>query len=94
MNLLKHTRVKDLVAIVLLAPGANYAAAQPSHTHAAQATSMATESKYGDQQTRVIKALPPQETRDFPHGKALGSAKAAEFNGYPGAMHTLEHEMK
>jgi Heavy-metal resistance len=46
---------------------------------------------YAGQQTRSIKALSAQDQRDLREGKGLGFAKAAELNGYPGPMHTLEH---
>jgi hypothetical protein len=45
---------------------------------------------YAGQQSRPIKALSAQDQRDLREGKGLGFAKAAELNGYPGPMHTLE----
>ena len=91
MNLMKHFRVYALIAIALLAPFANYTAAQEPHTHQMHSNAVAIGATYAGQQTRVIKALSPQETQDLLDGKGLGSAKAAELNGYPGPMHTLEH---
>ena len=48
-------------------------------------------SPYAGQQTRLIKALSSREQQDILEGKGMGLAKAAELNGYPGPMHTLEH---
>jgi hypothetical protein len=45
---------------------------------------------YAGQQTRAIKALSSQEEQDLRMGKGMGLAKAAELNGFPGPMHTLE----
>jgi Spy/CpxP family protein refolding chaperone len=47
-------------------------------------------SPYAGQQTREIKALSPAQTTDLLAGKGMELAKAAELNGYPGPMHTLE----
>ncbi|MDP3170404.1 MAG: periplasmic heavy metal sensor [Polaromonas sp.] len=47
-------------------------------------------SPYAGQQTREIKALSPAQTADLLAGKGMELAKAAELNGYPGPMHTLE----
>lgn len=47
-------------------------------------------SPYAGQQTREIKALSPTQTADLLAGKGMELAKAAELNGYPGPMHTLE----
>lgn len=49
-----------------------------------------TESPYGGQETREIKALSPQEIKDYLNGKGLGYAKAAELNHYPGPRHVLD----
>ncbi|HZH42846.1 MAG TPA: hypothetical protein VEY50_02000 [Lysobacter sp.] len=46
---------------------------------------------YAGQQTRAIKALSAQEIADLLAGRGMGFAKAAELNGYPGPLHTLEH---
>ncbi len=45
---------------------------------------------YAGQQTREIKALSSVQTADLLAGKGMELAKAAELNGYPGPMHTLE----
>jgi Spy/CpxP family protein refolding chaperone len=55
-------------------PGAANAAARP----------------YAGQQTRDIKALSETQTQDLLAGKGMELAKAAELNGYPGPLHTLE----
>ena len=47
-------------------------------------------SPYAGQQTREIKALSPEQTADLLAGKGMALAQAAELNGYPGPMHTLE----
>lgn len=47
-------------------------------------------SPYAGQQAREIKALAPAQTADLLAGKGMELAKAAELNGYPGPMHTLE----
>ena len=47
-------------------------------------------SPYAGQQTREIKALSSTQTTDLLAGKGMELAKAAELNGYPGPMHTLE----
>ncbi|MGQ2979595.1 MAG: Spy/CpxP family protein refolding chaperone [Polaromonas sp.] len=47
-------------------------------------------SPYAGQQTREIKALSPAQTADLLAGKGMELARAAELNGYPGPMHTLE----
>ena len=91
MNPKKQPSVSTLLAIALLAPVANYTAAQEPHTHDAHTNAVAAGATYAGQQTRVIKALSLQETQDLLDGKGLGLAKAAELNGYPGPMHTLEH---
>ncbi len=56
------------------------------HVHAASHSA----SPYAGQQTREIKALSPAQTADLLAGKGMELAKAAELNGYPGPMHTLE----
>lgn len=47
-------------------------------------------SPYAGQQTRDIKSLSAAQTEDLLAGKGMELAKAAELNGYPGPMHTLE----
>ncbi len=54
------------------------------HAHGAPA------SPYAGEQKRTIKALSEQEQRGWLEGQGMGLARAAELNGYPGPMHTLE----
>lgn len=45
---------------------------------------------YAGQETRAVKALSADETRDLLGGNGMGLAKAAELNGYPGPRHVLD----
>ena len=90
----------SLTALLLLLAGVMPSAlAQHDHHHrnAAQATPPSTSTAwssaatYVGQQNRQIKALSAQEQQDWLEGKGMGLAKAAELNGFPGPMHTLEH---
>lgn len=56
----------------------------------AQHTSPSSANPYAGQQTREIKALSATQTQDLLAGKGMEQARAAELNGYPGPMHTLE----
>ena len=47
-------------------------------------------SPYVGQQQREIKALSAEEIQAYAQGQGHGFAKAAELNGYPGPMHTLD----
>jgi Spy/CpxP family protein refolding chaperone len=47
-------------------------------------------SPYAGQQSREIKALDAREIQSLRQGAGMGLAKAAELNGVPGPMHTLE----
>ena len=47
-------------------------------------------SPYAGQQARSIKALSATQEQDLLQGYGMELAKAAELNGYPGPMHTLE----
>jgi Spy/CpxP family protein refolding chaperone len=73
-----------LIAVSALLMGAGGTFGQHVHapTHSA--------SPYAGQQTREIKALSSVQTADLLAGKGMELAKAAELNGYPGPMHTLE----
>lgn len=73
-----------LIATSALLMGAGGTFGQHSHQPALHA------SPYAGQQTREIKALSPAQTTDLLAGKGMELAKAAELNGYPGPMHTLE----
>jgi len=61
--------------------------AQPQKP-AASASPQAT--PYAGQHMRAIKALSDDDLKAYEHGQGHGFAKAAELNGYPGPMHTLE----
>lgn len=73
-----------LIAASALLMGAGATFGQHSHQPSPEA------SPYAGQQTREIKALSPAQTSDLLAGKGMELAKAAELNGYPGPMHTLE----
>jgi Spy/CpxP family protein refolding chaperone len=45
---------------------------------------------YAGEQSREIKALSAEETRQYLAGAGMGYAKPAELNGYPGPAHVLE----
>lgn len=45
---------------------------------------------YAGEQQREIKALSDEDMKAYQHGQGHGFAKAAELNGYPGPLHTLE----
>lgn len=73
-------------------------ASQPSqhpHGHGPQAHQAgghahAAATPYGGMQQREIKSLSPREIADLQAGRGMGLALAAELNGYPGPLHTLE----
>lgn len=52
--------------------------------------SAASPASYAGQEQREIKALSPEEIKDYLAGKGMGFAKAAELNRYPGPAHVLE----
>ncbi|MBI3576257.1 MAG: hypothetical protein HY083_11500 [Gammaproteobacteria bacterium] len=54
------------------------------------AASAAQPASYAGQEQREIKALSPEEIKDYLAGKGMGLAKAAELNRYPGPAHVLE----
>jgi Spy/CpxP family protein refolding chaperone len=45
---------------------------------------------YAGMETRAIKALSDQQIVDLKAGRGMGLALAAELNGYPGPIHTIE----
>lgn len=45
---------------------------------------------YAGEHTREIKSLAERDVTGLLEGQGMGYAKAAELNGYPGPMHTLE----
>lgn len=54
------------------------------------ALALAQHGNYAGQQTRDVKALSPQEIKQYHAGAGMGYARAAELNRYPGPMHVLE----
>lgn len=73
-----------LIAVSALLMGAGGTFGQ--HVHAPTHNA----SPYAGQQAREIKTLSSAQTADLLAGKGMELAKAAELNGYPGPMHTLE----
>jgi hypothetical protein len=57
---------------------------------ASQATAQTAPSPYAGEQQRAIKSLAESDLTALLEGRGAGFAKAAELNGYPGPMHTLE----
>lgn len=45
---------------------------------------------YAGQREREIKALSPEEVKQYQSGAGMGYARPAELNRYPGLMHVLE----
>lgn len=74
-------------AIVLATFLASSLPAAAQHHGAAHAPAP---SPYAGEERREIKALSDQEQRGWLEGQGMGLARAAELNGYPGPMHTLE----
>lgn len=72
-----------LVALLLTFSSAP-ALAQHQHQHAPAA------SPYAGLEKRSVKALSDEEVADLKAGRGMGSALAAELNGYPGPSHVLE----
>ena len=87
---MNHSTLNVLLSLMLGAMTCSAALAQHHHDAHGGAASAPT-GNYAGQQAREIKALSTQEEQDWLEGKGLGLAKAAELNGYPGPMHTLEH---
>jgi len=59
----------------------------PGHGHAHGA---GAHTPYAGLEERRIKALSEQEVEDLRAGRGMAMALAAELNGYPGPLHTLE----
>ena len=53
-------------------------------------TTFAQHQPYAGQQEREIKALSPDEVKQYLAGAGMGYAKPAEMNRFPGPMHVLE----
>jgi Spy/CpxP family protein refolding chaperone len=54
------------------------------------AKAQSTATPYAGEQVRSIKSLSERDVTALLQGQGAGLAKAAELNGYPGPMHTLE----
>jgi Spy/CpxP family protein refolding chaperone len=85
---------QKLISFCVLVVASGAAMAQHSghtgHNAMTQPTTAQQASPYAGQQERAIKSLSAQDTQDWLDGKGMSLAKAAELNGYPGPMHTLE----
>lgn len=68
-------------------PATAPAAATPQHGMHGQSSAG---QPYAGEQQREIKALSGQDIQAYEDGQGHGFAKAAELNGYPGPIHTLE----
>lgn len=83
-----------LIAVCALLTGAagvfSQQAHRPGQVHGSQNPPSSPANPYAGQQTREIKALSAAQAQDLLAGKGMEQAKAAELNGYPGPMHTLE----
>jgi Spy/CpxP family protein refolding chaperone len=81
-----------LMACLALLTGATAVFGQhpQARSHDMPGAATATAQPYAGQQTRDIKALSETQTQDLLAGKGMELAKAAELNGYPGPLHTLE----
>jgi Spy/CpxP family protein refolding chaperone len=53
-------------------------------------TAQAQHTPYVGQEKRDIKSLSSDDIKQYLAGGGMGYARTAEFNGYPGPMHTLE----
>jgi LTXXQ motif family protein len=78
-----------LLCVATLACAAPGARAQHHTANTTTATTTAT-TPYAGEQARAIKSLAASDVAGLLAGQGMGLAKAAELNGYPGPMHTLE----
>jgi Spy/CpxP family protein refolding chaperone len=91
LNIMKFLINQKLVSFCVLVVASGAAMAQLNgHNATAQPGTNLQASPYAGQQERAIKSLSAQDTQDWLDGKGMSLAKAAELNGYPGPMHTLE----
>lgn len=74
---------KISIVILFLLPWHIFAAEKPHY-----------QSKYIEQQSRVIKSLSSDDILQLEGGKGWGLAKAAELNGMPGPIHLLQMKNK
>jgi Spy/CpxP family protein refolding chaperone len=87
---MKHiTALKHCLPCILWIASSAAMAQQHQHGTGAGPSSPAL-SPYAGQQVREIKSLSASQIQDLLTGKGMELAKAAELNGYPGPMHTLE----
>lgn len=88
---MKHiTPLKFFLPCILLVAGSAVMAQQHQHGSGAVSSPSPAISPYAGQEAREIKSLSAAQTQDLLAGKGMELAKAAELNGYPGPMHTLE----
>ncbi len=88
-----QTTIKLIAACALLtAATASFSQHSQANggAHGAATSAQLPVSAYAGQESRSIKALSEEQTQDLLAGKGMELAKAAELNGYPGPMHTLE----
>lgn len=89
---MRSITLKFIAATALLVSGASAFSQKMvplEHRHDLEHTAKTTNA-YAGQQARAIKALSDTQVNDMLAGKGMELAKAAELNGYPGPMHTLE----
>lgn len=85
-----QTALKLIAASAFVAGAGGTFAQHSAPGHGASHSATVAAGPYAGQQTRDIKALSAIQTEDLLAGKGMELAKAAELNGYPGPMHTLE----
>ncbi len=78
-------------SLVAAAPAfSQHHGARTEEPRAASMAGQTSPNPYAGQQAREIKSLSASQVQDMLAGKGMELAKAAELNGYPGPMHTLE----
>ena len=87
---MKHTTALKLSLPCILLVAGSAAMAQHHHSSEPMSSPSPAVSPYAGQQAREIKSLSATQTQELLAGKGMELAKAAELNGYPGPMHTLE----
>ncbi|HYD77254.1 hypothetical protein [Ramlibacter sp.] len=83
-------RINAVTFAAVLAASLPAAAQHHGTGHGKPAEHATAASPYVGQEKREIKAMSEQEQRGWLEGQGMGLARAAELNGYPGPMHTLE----
>lgn len=82
-----------LIAVCMLAVAPAFAQHAPHGGHHdlhSRAQGPQAAAPYAGMQNREIKALSAQQIAELRAGKGMGLALAAELNGYPGPLHTLD----